>query len=178
MACREVCSPPQDVPRASRSVPDANFPYIVGRDSGLQAQSSSRVLAKLRSPRLASHWITPARRKSAEGNPIAAQRIRRPPTSVGLFSIENQNGGVSGLKSGSPVPQAPAVLSTKRKLEISPATFLCPVPRAIGHFDESRKGSELLLQLRRQFCTGVRGSVPSFRFPLLMRNFFPSTDTS
>jgi hypothetical protein len=29
-----------------------------------------------------------------------------------------------------------------------------------------------------QFCTIVRGSVPSFRFPLLMRNFFPSAVTS
>ena len=29
-----------------------------------------------------------------------------------------------------------------------------------------------------QFCTSVTGSVPSFRFPLLIRNFFPSAVTS
>jgi hypothetical protein len=29
-----------------------------------------------------------------------------------------------------------------------------------------------------QFCTSVNGSLPSFRFPLLMRNFLPSALTS
>ena len=67
---------------------------------------------------------------------------------------------------------------TRRKLEISPANFSSPSLEESDNSTSRGKEAGYFFNSAGQFCTSVRGSVPSFRFPLLMRNFFPSAVTS
>jgi hypothetical protein len=56
--------------------------------------------------------------------------------------------------------------------------FCSPSLRQSDTSTSRRKEVGYFFNSAGQFCTSVTGSVPSFRLPLLMRNFLPSAVTS